>query len=68
MATRTKKSGTPVIRELVGDEAMAEFDRQARTHMHMSGEEFLRRWDAREFPDTEDPDVSWVASLIPLAR
>lgn len=67
MATRTKKQ-EPRVRELVGEEALAEFDRQARQHLHMSGEEFLRRWDAREFPDTEDPGVGWVASLIHLAR
>ena len=67
MATRTKNP-LPEVRELVGEEAFAEFDRQAQRHVHMSGEEFLRRWDAREFPDTEDPDVGWVASLIHLAR
>lgn len=67
MATRT---GTklPRVRELSDEEARTEFDAQARRHLHMSGEEFLRRWDAREFPDTEDPDVGWVASLIHLVR
>jgi len=34
----------------------------------MSGEEFLRKWDAGEFPNTEDFAVSYVASLIPLVR
>jgi hypothetical protein len=75
MATRarTKQAQVPSDAppggsELVGEAALAEFDRQARRHLQMSGAEFLRRWDAREFPDTEDPDVGWVASLIHLAR
>ena len=67
MATRTRTQ-VPQVRELTEDESRDEFDRQARRRLHMSGEEFLRRWDAREFPDTEDPDVGWVASLIPLVR
>lgn len=75
MATRarTKQSRRPPaklpeVRELNEDEARVEFDRQARRRLNMSGEEFLRRWDAREFPDLEDPDVDWVGSLIPLVR
>lgn len=67
MATRTEQQPAQV-RELTEQEARAEFDRQARRRLHMSGEEFLRRWDAGEFPDTEDFGVSWVASLIPLVR
>ena len=67
MATRTRKE-EPQVQEIYGEEARAEFDRQARRYLHMSGEEFLRRWDAGEFPDVEDPDVGWVASLIHLVR
>jgi hypothetical protein len=67
MTTRARKSQAQV-RELVGEDAAAEFDRQARLRLHMSGEEFLRKWDAGEFPDIENFDVSWVASLISLVR
>lgn len=66
--TISDRTRVPQVRELSPEESASEFDRQARRHLHMSGEEFLRRWDAREFPDTEDPDVGWVASLIPLVR
>lgn len=58
----------PAVRELTDDEARVEFDRQARRRLHISGDEFLRRWDTGGFPDTEDFNVSWVASLIPLVR
>ena len=67
MATRSKTK-VPKVRELSEDEARLEFDRQARRRLHMSGEEFLRRWDAGEFPDTEGFAVSYIASLIPLVR
>ncbi len=43
------------------------FDEQARRHLDMSGEEFLENWCAGAFDDRlEDPDVGWVASLLPL--
>ena len=67
MTTRTK-TDPQKARELSPEESCAEFDRQARQHLQMSGGEFLRHWDAGEFPDTEDPDVGWVASLLPLVR
>ncbi len=67
VTTRTRKP-IPEVRELSPDEAAAEFERQARRRLHMSGEEFLRRWDACEFPNTEDFAVSYGASLIPLVR
>jgi hypothetical protein len=48
-------------------EARQAFETAAQRYLHMSGEEFLRKWDAGEF-DTEDrnPAVMHVASLLPL--
>lgn len=57
---------TPDVIELSPDEAMAFFDREARFLVGMSGEEFLRHWDAGEFqsiPD-ETPDDRKLASLV----
>ncbi len=31
------------------------FDRQARKYFKMSGKEFIRRWEAGEFGDPENP-------------
>lgn len=39
---------------LTEEEARVAFDRVARRRMGLSGEAFLRRWDAGEFRD--DPD------------
>jgi len=52
--------------ELSPEEAMDMFDRQAMRLVGMSGEEFLRRWDAGEFqpvPD-ETPADRRLARLV----
>lgn len=61
------------IRELTDEEARKLFDRSARHYLGISGEEFLRRWDAGYYDDPDDrtknpPEVMEVASLLPLAR
>ncbi len=62
------------IRWLTDEEARAIFDQKARATMGMSGEEFLRRYDAGEFndhPDTsaqEDLDFWRLVMTIPFGR
>jgi hypothetical protein len=61
------------IRELTDEEARELFDRSARHYLGISGEEFLRRWDAGEYDDPDDrtknpPEVMEVASLLPFVR
>ena len=59
----------PPVKTLTEKEAREEFDAQARRRLGISGEEFLRRWDAGEYPDPDgDPDVIWMAMLLPLVR
>lgn len=62
----------PPIRCLTPEESRAMFDVQARTLMGMSGEEFLRRYDAGEFDavydDPDHPEVLRLSMLIPFAR
>ena len=54
------------------EETRQAFDAQARELMGMSGEEFIRRWDAGEFAtiadDAEHPEVMRLALLIPFGR
>lgn len=50
------------VRYLTDDEARAVFDETARYYMGISGEEFLRRWDAGEWQD--DPDHSPVMNVV----
>ena len=54
---------------LTEEEGQAMFDRAAQYYLGMSGEEFLRCWDAGKWDDPDDyPEVMAVALLIPLVR
>jgi hypothetical protein len=53
------------VNELSSDDAQAAFDEAAQHYLQMSGDEFLKRWDAGEFAD-DDPAVMPVAMLLPL--
>ena len=44
------------------------FDRQARRYLGMSGDEFLRAWEAGALDDLDRPEVMRVVMLLPLAR
>jgi hypothetical protein len=58
--------------QLTEEEGIAFFDEQARLEMGMSGEEFLRRWDAGEFRPIPDTREGWkigrLVMLMPFAR
>ena len=54
----------PPAIELSREEARAFFDEQARKLMGMSGDEFLRRYDAGEFDEQfDDPDHPEILQL-----
>ncbi len=48
------------------------FDDQCRALLNISGEEFIRRWDAGEYEDMEDIPENWdilhVSLLLPFGR
>jgi hypothetical protein len=58
----------PPIVELSEEEGRALFDEQARKYMGMSGDEFLRKWDAGEIEDPDRSEVWTVVFLIPFVR
>lgn len=62
----------PGVHVVTREEGLAIFDRDARRALGISGEEFLRRWDAGEYqpvPDTvEGRAIGQLAMLIPFAR
>lgn len=61
---------TPIPQPVSEEEGLAMLDEQAHARLGISGEEFLRRWDAGEYARAEQdrPAVAAVAMLIPLAR
>jgi hypothetical protein len=68
MGTTTETTNGQV-RELTREEGMELLDRAARQRLQMSGEEFIRAWEAGKFDDDPDrPDVMYVAMLLPFTR
>lgn len=72
MAVRAERVTEQSIHWLNDDEARAIVDEQARKVMGMSGEEFLRRYDAGEFNDIPDDwehmDFTALVMLIGYGR
>jgi ribosomal protein L21E len=66
MNVRKTQNGT--LRKLTAKEGRELLDRQARRHLKMSGQEFMRRYKAGEFADVDTPEVMRVAMLLPFAR
>lgn len=60
----------PPIREVSDEEARVMFDRLARHYLSLSGDEFLRRWDAGEYAEDWDdrPEVRRLVMMIPFGR
>ncbi len=58
----------PPVVELTGEELWAVFDAHALHYLGMSGEEFLRRWDAGEFDNSESTAVLRLEMLEPFVR
>jgi hypothetical protein len=59
------------IISLTEEEAVAAFDALAQREMDISGEEFLRRWDAGEWVDVDldtVPGLVDVSMGLPLVR
>lgn len=57
------------VRYLTPEQGREILDRQARCYFGMSGEEFIRAYEAGELADhPNESDVVYVALLIPLVR
>ncbi len=67
MAIRAERVTENTIEWLSDDEARAIFDEQARKVVGMSGEEFLRRYDAGEFDDIQDDSEHLVFMSLVLS-
>ena len=72
MAERAEKAENQ-IRELSKEEGREMFDRAVRCKLGISGEEFMRRWDAGYYDDPDDrtknpPEVVELGMLMDFAR
>lgn len=56
------------VHEASDEEGRKFFDAAARRFLGISGEEFLRRWDAGEFDEDDRSEVTHLELLIPLVR
>lgn len=59
-------AGDIQIITLTREEGIAMFDRQARDRLGMSGQEFLRKWEAGEIEDPDRNDVMMLVMMIPF--
>jgi hypothetical protein len=64
----TKPQHEVEVVEVTREEGHVMLDRAAREALSISGDEFLAKWDAGEYENTDDPAVTPVAMLIPFAR
>jgi hypothetical protein len=71
-ADETTVHTIPGIDLVTPEEARTLFDQRARKLLHISGEEFLQRWDAGEYrpvrDDAEGRKVGELVMMMPFAR
>lgn len=60
--------GLPPVEWLSAEEARALFDERAREVVDMSGDEFVRRWEAGEFDADDRSDLMALVLMIPFSR
>lgn len=70
MSMQVHEFGALPAKEISEEEGEKIFDETARRKLGISGEEFLRRWDAGKYSNLadENPRAQEVAMLIPLVR
>ena len=57
------------VRELTLEEGRALVNRLARQHLGMSGDAFMRAWEAGELDEhAECPEIVHLSMLLPFAR
>jgi hypothetical protein len=63
--------GQPLVPEggfLTPEEGRRQYDEAVRLYMGMSGEEFLRRWDAGEWHELYDDSEHWHIGFLVALR
>lgn len=70
---RAESQTSGAVLELSREEGRYLLDRQARRYLGISGDEFIRRYDAGEYGDPDDrsknpPAVMRLVMLLPFVR
>lgn len=72
VAVRPRREALPRLRYVGKVEGRKMLDRQAKKLLGISGDEFLRRWDAGEYAeqmeDLDCPTIQRLSRLISFAR
>lgn len=69
MSAALTKYSTGQLQELSKAQARRLFNQQAKHYLHMTGKEFIKKWDAGLFNGrTDSPAVIRVAMLLPFGR
>jgi hypothetical protein len=63
-----KEKTLPKVTTLTRAQAREILDRRARKELGISGDVFVRRWNAGKYSKRERPEVIRVAMLLPFAR
>ncbi len=58
----------PKAKILTRNEGRKLLDREAQRSLGISGDEFARKWNAKEFKDPDQPEIMRVAFLLPFGR
>ncbi len=61
-------NGRRKIKFLTPEEGRKLLNRQARRYLGMSGKDFVRKWEAKEFDEPDRPEIMQVAFLLPFGR
>jgi hypothetical protein len=56
------------VRELTLQQGKDLLDQRARHYLHLTADEFLRKWDAGDYRGDDRPEVMRVVMAIPFAR
>lgn len=68
MTTAQQSRTQEGFQELNLDEGWALLEERAQRYLHMSAQDFIRKWDAHEFKDPDRPEVLRVAMLLSFVR
>ena len=53
---------------LTQDEAFDFFDSESKRYLNMGAQEFIDAWETGKFDDPDQPDIMYIAMLLPFVN